>query len=156
MVRGPPSYDRAVSLWIPLISTIVGGGLTIAGGSLLEWRRNRRQDDAAWRAMQVGTIVDLQEQLTAVKTLLGKGNISETAKLIPDLATLPERNRAMMMCSRLDDKVLRDEIWQSLVNAKEHLRKWQSGDNETWLHLMNTFEGFQTRLGALLLSYHHP
>ncbi|UWE08572.1 hypothetical protein [Actinacidiphila bryophytorum] len=153
----------------PTVGVIVGGAIatTTQVGTQLwsNWRDGKQQSRAAKAerdALQVRTLADLQEQLEAVSVLVG-GEAARPVRAtmfnnpftapnqeVPDLTPF---SRAVMLCSRLDDRELGASVRAWLKDLRFALTE-EPLNSATLFALRDRRVELQDRLGAALLGFH--
>lgn len=153
----------------PVAAAAVGAVLAY----LIQWTTERRvnkradlkaqaealgQQRAAWRAFQVDTSADLQEQLEAIAAMVGvelsqqPALLSRRSNKADDRAALTPFGRAVMLTSRLDDQSLAADVRLWLRNTREAMNP--STPQTEFDALRDRRVGLQERLGTVLRSYH--
>jgi len=141
--------STAITSATTLLAAYVGYRVAV----LQEKRRNEELGKAAWNAVQAGTITDLGAELTLLKEELAKGVDPEKVHEIPDLVAFRPRNRAMTLCTRIDNQELGVCISKYLeklkdeVSAWSHLEQWENGKPKTWLAVHSKLGEFDKKLG---------
>ena len=152
--RRTSAYDHAVFL----ISTVIGAAIALIGSFGVEAFRSWQRRVADWKDMQVSTVTELQELLCTIKDEIARGKPtcqgeeSGQAPTEPELEKFAPRTRARMLCSRLDDQKLRQEISKFLADLKNANAQWRK-DPEAWLDDQVRFTNYADRLGDQLRSY---
>lgn len=146
-----------MAFWDSTLFGVVIGGMIASGTQLLvDLRAGRRETRAAratadeqWRALQIATIVDLQEQLEAtavtITAAVVQGSRDANAVLTP-------HGRVLMLTARLEDARLAADIrtWQQdMRNASA-----TDTDGQAWGALGERRGALQDRLGEAIKQYH--
>lgn len=157
----------------PTVGVIVGGAIVTCTQIGTQFWTNRRevrqrsravtaQAEADRKALQIRTLADLQEQIEAVSVAVGTA-IAEPVKLptlkamfgggsksIPDLTSF---SRALMLCSRLDDRELA-ETARTWLKELRVVCSTAPFDQDAYYALRDRRIVFQDRLGEKLLSFY--
>ncbi|MFJ2477098.1 hypothetical protein ACIOWI_29690 [Streptomyces sp. NPDC087659] len=148
----------------PLTGTVVGGviasatqWITTSRQMKKEQRREAAEGRAQWSALQTETIRDLQEQLEEVSTVLGtevsRPVLGRITRQSPEPGEVLPYARAVMLCSRLENRALADDVLQWLRSVREALQA-QPLSSEQIFTLRDQRLDLQKRLGATMLGYH--
>jgi len=158
-----------VTDWIPVVAVVVGGAIattTQITTQLLSNRREQRRElgaatakaAAEWKALQIATLADMQENLEE-----GASNISTA---LVDAATarrwrwngenfpamLPF-TRALMLCSRLEDRQLAADVRAWIVNNRE-LMSSEAPLEQDWTAIRDRRIALQDRIGEAIRALH--
>ncbi|MFF2522247.1 hypothetical protein [Streptomyces liangshanensis] len=145
-----------------IFGTVVGG--VIASGTQLlvglresrrEQRLDRAQAQGVWRALQIQTIAELQDDLVAVAA----GTRLEASEALPtfgaapgvDVETMQRLVSAKSLCSRLEDRELAAQIagWIAAVHAAT-----EQAAHDALIEQRGPLSEIQERLGTALRGYH--
>jgi len=150
-----------VSCWIsPLMAagaavagTVIGATLSFRHASKLEEAKDKRLREIAWDTEQAAAIRQLQHELVSLKNALAPGREPKAARRLVPLDAVPSRNRALMLCTRLDNPNGEDIYKYLRDDAKELVEEWRQGCVLTWLPFNGKLQGFIEELGKAGKEY---
>ncbi|MEY9839691.1 hypothetical protein [Streptacidiphilus sp. EB103A] len=155
----------------PLAGVAVGAALTYAGQWATERRTIRRdaakakvaaamQRKAEWKALQVQTILDLQEEMEAMATTISVQTTRTVGVALGKIPTMAETRAALapigrlvLLCTRLQDQVLAEEI-RSWISDMTQAVTTKGRRAELATSLKERRNYLQERLGDELRQFH--